>query len=160
VAADLVVEQIDPYPGLGLVHQPSLEGAAELVVADDVELHQHVGLGGLDGREDGRKGGLPVLQQLQGVAPGEGQLGQPLQHREQARHPGRVGIGKGLIGVELRSQSIHHPVAGPAGRDVALEAVAAENPVQGHRHVGERDHGHDPGNGALGRAGGEQRPQT
>jgi len=156
MAADLVVEQVDAHALPGLGQQVRLQLPADVVVVDDEELDQDVALGRVHGCEDGLEGGLAADQQAGLVARGERRASQAFEHAEaggagpvRGGHvrpvPGQVP----LQGRELGGAREPRPA-------VAQEAAAAEDPVEGHGHVGEGDHGHDPGDGALGGAGGEQ----
>ena len=69
VAADLVVQEAHPDPGLGPLDEVGLELPADPVVVDDVELDQDVLPGGVDALEDALEGGVPVHQELHGVPP-------------------------------------------------------------------------------------------
>ncbi|MNJ58404.1 hypothetical protein D3C77_540370 [compost metagenome] len=63
MAADPVIQHINLHPFGGLLQQQSLQGASELVVMDDEELHQHGVTRSLNGGEDGVEGRLAVDQQ-------------------------------------------------------------------------------------------------
>ncbi len=79
LVSDLVIQDVAAHPGAGLGDQRLLEALTEIVVAQDVELHEHVLLGRGDALEDGRKRPVAVDQQPGGVADGEGQSRQALE---------------------------------------------------------------------------------
>src|SRR3546814_9107290 len=72
-SSDLVVEHVDPEAVSGAPREPRLEVAAEIVIAQNVDLQQKVVLCRFDRLEHGGKGFLAVLQQLDAVAAGERQ---------------------------------------------------------------------------------------
>src|SRR3546814_15543223 len=80
IAADLVVEHVDPEAVSGAPREPRLEVAAETVIAQNVDLQQKVVLCRFDRLEHGGKGFLAVLQQLDAVAAGERQSGELLEY--------------------------------------------------------------------------------
>src|SRR3546814_1108281 len=80
IAADLVVEHVDPEAVSGAPREPRLEVAAEIVIAQNVDLQQKVVLCRFDRLEHGGKGFLAVLQQLDAVAAGERQSGELLEY--------------------------------------------------------------------------------
>src|SRR3546814_5164364 len=66
-SSDLVVEHVDPEAVSGAPREPRLEVAAEIVIAQNVDLQQKVVLCRFDRLEHGGKGFLAVLQQLDAV---------------------------------------------------------------------------------------------
>src|SRR3546814_17061127 len=70
IAADLVVEHVDPEAVSGAPREPRLEVAAEIVIAQNVDLQQKVVLCRFDRLEHGGKGFLAVLQQLHALSAG------------------------------------------------------------------------------------------
>src|SRR3546814_2141843 len=79
-SSDLVVEHVDPEAVSGAPREPRLEVAAEIVIAQNVDLQQKVVLCRFDRLEHGGKGFLAVLQQLDAVAAGERQSGELLEY--------------------------------------------------------------------------------
>jgi hypothetical protein len=152
VAADLVVQQVDAHARCGALQQPFAQLAADAVVAQDVELHQHVLAGRGDAGEDGREGGRAVDQQRSVIAVGEGQLGQAFE-----RHVLRVRCAsEQIVPSQRRLRALlrgprHGEVRTPR-RDVVAEPALTEHQEQRQRQQRKRDQGQRPRRRSLGGA--------
>ena len=149
MAADLVIQDEDPYPRSRPFEQDLLELAAELVVLEDEELYQHVFFGRRDALEDAAEGRLSINQQLDLIATQIRDLGEVL-----GRPTGRLLLTSG--GAEmpgfLRSRPVDVAdlvVSFLSRRDIPLEPAASEHPIRRHRYVGEGVERDDPGDRAL-----------
>ncbi len=150
-AADLVVKQMTTHPGPGALHQHIAQPAADLVVADDVELHQRVVARAGDAVEDRHKHGFAIDEQLHVVEPCGGQFGELRNHRETL--PFVVGINRKIAGAqggfEVVPEGVEIGAMGAPRRDVAIKVTPTENPVGWHRDIGKGIERNGPGHGAL-----------
>src|SRR5712691_1911253 len=79
MAADFVVENIDAHSSAHALEKTLLKLTSNLVVAKNVELHQHVLASAFDSGKDRGERRVAVDQQLRIVAGSEGKFGQPLE---------------------------------------------------------------------------------
>jgi len=153
---DFIVEEVDADTGLRPGDEAPLEVAAEVVVAHDEKLEQNVGLGGVDGGEDGVEGGVAVDEEAGIVAGGEGEESELLDGGEA---PGVAGKGDFEFGEpreEFFDDVVDPAVAFAAGFDVTVELLPPEDEIKRQRDVGKEDERECPGDRALARAAKER----
>ena len=150
VAADLVVQQVHPHAGGGALQQPRAQFPAHAVVAQDVELDQHVVAGRGDALEDRPEGGSTVDQQRGAVAVRERKPGEPLERLRVAARDEQAAPPQDCPHAVLRRPEGGEVLA--PRRDIVVEAVLAEHQEQRQGQQRERDQGHRPRRRSLGGA--------
>ncbi|MND84400.1 hypothetical protein D3C80_762910 [compost metagenome] len=160
VAADPVVQHIDVYPFGGFLQQQGLQGAPQLVVMDDEELHQHRVTCLLDGGKDRVESCLAVDQQAHLVV-------RQTRHPSQPGHGPKCAIGFGVAccqrfidprpPVEVGHGHMHFAVGLASRLDVGVEGTTAKYQVRDQSEVGDKQQRQGPGNCTLGSAHGEHR---
>ena len=81
VTADFIVEKIDAHSGTNTSEKTLLKRASDLIIAKNVELHQHVIASFFDSGKDRSERRVAVDEQLSVIAGGEGQLRQALERQ-------------------------------------------------------------------------------
>ncbi len=83
--ADGIIEHIHSNTAPGGGDQSFGQGGADTVIPQDIKLHQHIGLSGVYGVENTRKGLFPVNQNLEPVARHNPRRREPLKGRKPAQ---------------------------------------------------------------------------
>ena len=149
MAADVIVKKIDAHSGADALEKALLKLTSDLVVAKNVELHQHVIACRFDSGEDRGERRLAVDQQLRVVSRSERKFGQALE----GQFPRMIGshqqpsVDELLIRL-LRDRTRFRQSAA-ALDDVADELSFSENPEQRQGHVRKGDQRQGPGDRAL-----------
>jgi hypothetical protein len=152
VAADLVIKHVTAHARARLFHENVFQTSPQVVVVDDIKLHENVVPRFRDALEDGAEGRVAVDQQLR-VIPMRG--GKFRQFLEQCRTR-RLRLGRRTHRQEIAGElafcvaQLRFRLA--TQNNISLEARAPKNPIRRHGDIWKGIQRHRPGDCPLRRS--------